>query len=621
MFVTARISVVAACAVLAACYSASPIAGLPCSENLQCPDTQLCLPAGVCVYESGRRTLVHDSAADFTGGELRGVEVSERGAVQTEAYFTHGLAVRAIGRAAFASPSDADFPSLATQAGVATSIVPGSVLSWGAGAAPPGHGLSRGDALTLLLEGEVYLEAGTWRLELRGDDAAIFDLAEPGSTTFRRVLEHASNGSAITTENLAAAGWYPVRLAVANAAASGAVQLLGAPGLGTPAPFDPIRLRTKIPAPVRGVLQESFVLPDQLRYTSGKHVAEVSNVAFGAVIPADSGIPGAGSYSVRFSGQFLVTRQLEGFTLISEAGHRVWIDGALLAEQMVTTVDGGATSEISALALGPGWHDFVFDLDKRVAGNASLKIVDLIGDSVAFSAQKLRPVVGSAVRWVGANLGGREDIPAAPPAVRTRNITLPSVEGTAHYAAIEYTIDHAALPEVSLALVRGGMQRTMAAAGSITGMGFARRRYRLDPPDFGGSPGGTWSFVVADTVNNTSNGTLEHTSVASSYRAASPLSAPFPEVATYTSAAIDLGDVLWIDSATFTLERASVGDAEIALRTAATEAELATAPWLPHDKTAPAKLAPLRYLQYRVTLRNPQVALALDRVEIQYYTR
>ncbi len=621
MFVAARISVVAACAVLAACYSASPVAGLPCSENLQCPDGQLCLPAGVCVYESGRRTLRHDSAADFAGGELRGVEISERGAVQTEAYFTHGLSVRAIGRAAFASPSDADFPSLATLAGASTTIVSGSVLSWGAGAAPPGHGLSRGDALTLLVEGEIYLEAGAWRLELRGDDAALFELATPGSAAFRRVLEHASNGTAITTEDLPTAGWYPVRLAVANAAAAGTVQLLGAPGLGTPTPFDPVRLRTKISAPTRGALQESFVLPDQLRYVSGKHVAEVSDVSFGAALPADTGLTNPNSYSVRFSGQFLVTQLLEGFTVISESGHRVWIDGALLAEQMVATPDSGATSVLTSLSLGPGWHDFVFDLDKRVLGNVSLKIVDPVGDSDVFAANKLRPVVGAGVRWAGANLGGREDIPPAPPAVRTRNLVLPSIEGTAHYTAIEYSIDHVALPEVSLSLNRGGTQRTMAAAGTMTGMGFTRRRYVLDPSDFGGSPGGTWSFVVADTVSNTNNGTLEHTSVASTYRATSRLSAPFPEVATYTSAAIDLGDVIWIDNVTFRLERASVGDAELELRTAATEAELATTAWNLHQEPLPTKLAPLRYLQYRVTLRNPQVALGLDRVEIQYYTR
>lgn len=621
MFAPSRIPLVAACAVFAACYSAAPEAGLPCSERLQCPDAQLCLPAGICVYEAGRRTLVHDSAADFAGGELDGVELSERGAVQTEAYFTHGLGVRALGRAAFGSPAEAAFAALAAEAGVSTTIAPGASLSWGAGAAPPGHGLPRGDALTLLLEGELYLEAGTWRLELRGDDAALAELAVPGSTAYRRVLEHSGAGSAITTETLETAGWYPVRLAVSNGAAAGAVQLLGAPGAGTPVPFAPERLRTKVSASTRGALQESFVLPDQLRYASGKQVAEVSSVSFGTAIPADSGIPGAGTYSVRFSGQFLVSNRLEGFTVISESGHRVWIDGALLAEQMVTTADSGATSILSALSLGPGWHDFVFDVDKRAVGNVSLKIVDPVGDSDAFSAEKLRPVVGSSVRWIGGNVGGREDIPGVPPAVRTRNVTLPSVSGTAYYTAIEYSIDHAALPEVSLALGRGATQRTMAAAGSITGAGFARRRYLLDPQEFGGAPGGTWSFIVADTLNNVNNGTLEHTSVASTYRATSPLSAPFPESATYTSAPIDLGEVIWIDSASFALERASVGDAELALRTAPTEAELTAAPWLPHERAAPAKLAPLRYLQYRVVLRNSQVALALDRVAIEYYTR
>lgn len=618
MFAATRICLASACAVLAACYSAAPEVGLPCSESLRCPDSQLCLPAGVCVYEAGKRTLVHDSAADFAGGELRGVEISERGAVQSEAYFTHGLAVRAIARAAFTTPADADFATLAAAAGTSTSIAPNASLSWGPGAPPPGHGLARGDALTLLLEGEIYLEIGTWRLELRGDDAAFFELAAPGTTAYRRVLEHSTTGTAITTESLEVEGWYPVRLAVANGAAAGTVQLLGAPGLATPVPLDPVRLRAKVPASARGALQESFVLPDQLRYASGKYVPEVRDVSFGTAIPSDSGIPQPGVYSVRFSGQFLVTNRLEGFTLISESGHRAWIDGALLTEQMVGTADSGATSVLSALSLGPGWHDFVFDVDKRAAGNASLKIVDPVGDSDAFSAAKLRPVVGSGVRWAGTNLGLREDIPAVPPAVRTRNLTLPAIAGTAYYTAIEYSIDHVALPEVSLALARGGTQRTMAAAGSITGSGFARRRYLLDPQVFGDSPSGTWSFIVADTLSNTNNGTLEHTSVASTYRSTTPLSAPFPESATYTSPPLDLGDVIWIDAVTVALERASVGDAEVALRTAATEADLAAAPWQPQGS---AKLAPLRYLQYRVVLRNPQVALALDRIAIDYYAR
>lgn len=603
-------------AVLVACYSAEPSPGLPCSAEARCPGGQTCLPAGVCVPDASGRELVLDSLEDFTaaGATAVGAVITGPGAVESQAYLTHGLALGAIASAAFTDAAAASWAALpAERSGAAVAY--SSSLAWGAGM-PLGLGLGRGADITVLAEGELYLEAGSWRLELRGDDQAFVELAEPGGGAYRRVLNHGGGGaSTTTTENIPADGWYPVRMAVANAAGPGSLLLRGARGVAGLAVFDQSRLRARLAPETRGLVQDSFQLFGLLRWASSKLVPSITDVQLGTAVPADSGIGSASQFSLRWSGQFLVEGGLDGFTITTEGGLRLWIDGQLRADR---TASG--ETPLTGLGIAPGWHDLVLELHKRAAGTASLRVSAPIGDPTAFTDAKLRPVIGMSQRWIGAQSGAVDALPD-PPDSLSRTLTLPPIAGTALSTSAEISIDHDTQSEVSMTVTRGAVQRTLVSQGTLSGNGFTRQRFDLDPRTYPGPPGGGWTFTVADNVAAVGTGDLTSVSLTTLYRATAPTSAPFAAQASWISAPFDLGDVLYLGTATWKLLQADNAKIALSLRTGASAEECQAAPWTPLAADGTSSAAPLRFVQLRVDLESPTAAAALDRFRLQYYVR
>ena len=602
--------------VLGGCYEPAPVSGLPCSEQAQCPSGQMCLSVGVCVVERGAHQLLHDSAADFAqpGAALVDAVILDGGTVEAQPWLTHGLLMSATSRAGFTDATAASWAALESSRVAERAVAYSTVQSWGMNGAPAGLGLGRGTDITLLLEGEIFLSAGAWRLELRGDDSAFVELASPGATEYRRVLVHGGNGSALITEQVPADGWYPVRMATANLNLGGSLQLRGALGAGPLASFDVSRLRTRLPQSLRGLVQESFDSQGLVRLASAKLTPSLRDVSFGTGTPPDSNVASATQFSVRYSGQFLVEGSLDGFTLTSEGGHRVWIDGALQADKMT----GSATSALSGLGLGAGWHDLVIDLNKRAAGASSLRITAPVGDPTAFTDAKLRPVLGVGQRVLTTRNGAVDVLPDPPDSV-SRTLTLAGIPGTALATAVEFAVDHSAHAELSLALSRGATQRTLAAQGSLTGSGFGRFRFELDPRMYPTSPGGTWTLTAADNLAATGTGNLESAAVTTLYRATSAASAPFAQAFTYTSALQDLGDVVYLGKASWQVLRGEGQDVTVSVRTGATEDACLSADWqvVAADGTSPAPA--LRFLQYRFQVKSPTVAVAVDRFQLDYY--
>ncbi|HRC55125.1 MAG TPA: hypothetical protein PKU97_04335, partial [Kofleriaceae bacterium] len=223
-------------------------------------------------------------------------------------------------------------------------------------------------------------------------------------------------------------------------------------------------------------------------------------------------------------------------------------------------------------------------------------------------------------RWLSARNGASEPIPNPPDTVQ-RTLTLPGVLGTAVATSLEATLTHSTLAEISLSLTRSGMQRTLAAQGSLTGQGTTRLRYELDPRMYPSAPGGAWLFTFADHVLDVGTGDVDSASVTTLYRATSPDAMPFPSSFSYTSALQDLGEVAWLGMSTAKLHRAAPQDAIVSLRTGATEAECLAAPWHRVDASGGSAAVPLRFLQYQVELQSPATAAALDSFHLEYFVR
>lgn len=602
-----------------ACYSPSPAPGLPCAEDRQCPDGQVCSPAEVCVSSGSVRALHDDRADDFAHPEatLSHAVITDRGAVESAPWMTYGMRVTAIESSAFADAATASWGELIAQPIAGQGYLYSTAISWTDPAFPAGLGLTKATDVTLLLEGELFLDAGTWRLLLRADDLGFLDIAEPGTTDFRRVLVATSEAESPGSFEAKADGWYPVRMATVNRNGTGNIFLSGATGTGTINTFNAARLRAQVPGKATGLVQDAFDSPGLMYFRTTKIAEDIRDLSFGTASPPDAGISSSGSYSVRWAGQFFLEEQLEGFTLTTEgAGHRLWIDGRLLADKLATN---GASSVLVDLDVGPGWHDVVIDLDKAAPAAVALRITDVKGDEDAFTPERLRPVLGQSQRWLASRNSTALPIPTDGTA--TRSLFLPGIPGTVLAATAEVTISHTAFPDLSLAARWGATTRTLAATGTLTGTGRLTRTYALDPKDYSPNPGSTWAFTVTDGTANMSTGAIDQALVTVTYTATAASSLPLSPVATYISAPRELDEPVALGKASWKLRSTEGVTAEVWLRSCAAAAECAAAEWSPVNAEGLSAAAPDRFVQYRVVLTaSGLVAAALDSFTLEYYS-
>jgi hypothetical protein len=615
----------AALTVLVACYSPSPAAGLPCTSDRQCPDGQVCSPTEVCVASGSVHALDDDAGdGDFDddGVTLENAILSRRGQVESAPWMNHGLRVVSIDRAVFGDPATVTWDELIAEKITGQGYLYSASIGWSDTGTPPGLALTAGTDVTLLLEGQIFLDTGTWKLELRADDLGFVDLAEPGSSTYRRVMTTTFSSTALGTYDAKVAGWYPVRMAMTNRNLAGNISLRGATGISVPTIFDASRLRAAVPPEARGLVMDAFDSPSLLHFRSAMVSGNILDLTYGANPPPDSGISTATAYSVRWAGQFYVERIVDGFTLTTEGGgHRVWVDGQLLGDRLAAP---SATSTLVALGLTPGWHDLVIDLEKRIIGNTALRITGITGDQNAFSPENLRPVVAPAQRWLSArNTQTTSTLIPEPPAALTRLLALPSIAGTASAVNIELAVEHTAQAELSLAARSNGVSRILAAAGTLAGAGFARVRFALNPRDFGVSPGSSWLLTVADNTAMMGTGDLREVSVSVEYAATSSASLPFAPVTTFISAPRNLQDgVVAFGRMMWKLRDDNGVTVAVSVRSGATAEACLAAEWQPVDATGHTTAVPAgRFVQYRVAMTTSGlIAAALDRFTLEYYS-
>jgi hypothetical protein len=602
---------------LAACYGPDAPAGAPCDADADCPSSQFCEPDTLtCESSEGREVWRDDAAADFAaaGAYTDEVTIEPGGFVGPTAYFAGGVRLSAIDRNAI--PDNATpWNELAGLARTGTTYVRGLTIDF-ADAPPLGFPLTKTDDLTVIVEGEIYLEdSGTWRFELTANDIGFIELAPPGSTAFERVVTDANN----KTEgfyNAGATGWYRLRGAFADRSGTMSYELrYDSPGPGNLHPVPATALRAPA-GDVAGMIVDGF--EDAFLIGPKASVLDAGTLG-GLALDADPfGLPiGNNSYSLRFAAQVLIdVPGSYALRLRSGQGHRAWLDGAQIANKFDTNPQMTVTERTQ---LEPGWHDLVVDMNRSSAPTAELDVTVAEGpvwSGQAIPLDHLRPVVGRATRWAGGMTLGSVGIPDG--GTVSRNVSFDvQPDLVASEIDVEFKLNHNALSQVDVKVDPPvGTTATVMQAGSVMLSGSYTGHAMMLPSTAGAS----WNVLATDISLDGVVGTLGEIGV-TLLGAAGP--APFSTTYRYVSAPRELGAVASFLAPRWALRQSRPDTmVTVSLRTCDAAAACAGEPWTPIAIGAAPQVTPRRFAQYMIELAGTDdVPTALDWIEIAYRKR
>lgn len=597
---------------LGACYSPQAPYGAPCGTDADCPSGQTCAPeTSTCGPPAEQQVWRDDSAADFTaaGAYTEEVAVEPAGFVGPAAHFAGGVRLSGIGRAAIAGPATT-WSELAALPRTGATYARGIQLDFPG--APLDLGLGQGD-FTVLVEGEVYLDvSGSWRFELTANDLGFIELAPPNSSDFARVIDDQNNKTTGLYE-APAPGWYRIRGAFADAAGSAGFALrYDAPGPGGLRGIPAAALRAPA-SDVTGMIVDGF---DDPYLTGPRGTLLAAGSLGGLALGADPlGLPVGTNFSLRFAAQALIdTGGDYQLRVQSSQGHRAWLDGNVIADQL----DGNPhTTVTAATPLEPGWHDLVVDIQQVGASSSQLDVTVASGPTWAgqpIPADHLRPIVGRATRWAGGLSTSTSTIPDGGTLTRTVSFEVPADFATTRIDT-EVKLNHDALAAVEVKLAPPvGPTATLVSAGSLGGSGSYSRHGTMPAS----SAGPSWGFLVTDTVGGDgATGNLTYAAV-TMLGVAGP--APFEGAYRYASSPHDLGEVAAISSIKWGLRQARpTTKVAASLRTCDAAAACAGEPWTAVADGAVPAVQPRRFAQYMIEVTGTDdVPTALDWIEIGY---
>jgi hypothetical protein len=599
--------------VLWGCYNPDAPFGLPCSENGDCPDGQSCdVETNTCLPPL---TVWHDDTADDfarDGAVLRDATIEPAGFIGPVAYLTGRFKLTSIASDLVTDPANTPWDTIASADAVGVSFARGLEIDYGT-SAPEGLGLTGVDNVTVAVEGEVYLDAaGAWRFELDANDRAFVEVAPTGGdfkrvVTSERVVE---NGNV----DVATPGWFRVRAAFSNAGGNMTFQLRidppNKPGGARTIVSDQMRARVD---GLTGYIADGFAFGLLTDYHAASLVADPLDGSYdtdpyGIVL-------GTSAWSMRWSGQ--VQFDAGGdyvFHIESHRGHRMWIDGNLIANAFVNTDQQSTTMPIH---LDAGWHDVVVDLTKDGDDNPSRLSVRVesgpawVGEPIP--ADHVRPVMGRGVRWTSDEDGNDIAVPDAGSTSRALTVDWPA-NATPLAIATSYEIVHSAQAQMSVVVdpPNGGNQ-TILGAGQLTGSGAAVGYAAIPASDAGSG----WTFIASDSTADAITGVLSMACVTITYAGGTP---PFPMSFRYESAVHELGDVIALGALRYQLRQTQT--ALVQLRTCDTADACANEAWTEVANGVKPSVAPRRVAQYAVELATDgDHPTALDWIELAYAKR
>jgi len=527
--------------------------------------------------------------------------------------FTGGLRVSGIAGVVVNNPDATTFDQVIASPLTGAAVIRDSDINYGTGT-PPGIGLSSADLITVVVEGEIELDAaGTWRIELNANDAGFLDIAAPGAG-FTRLIS-STNANAIASIDVPQPGWYRIRGAFSDSGGSMQWDLqVDSPAIPGSAFRDlgSDHMRARVDD-LPGVVIDGFDEPFDILYGGSVRV-DVLDQSFAG---NPFGLPlGSGSYTVRSSGQLLIDTDGDYvFQIDSVQGHRMWLDGIEIADKLGSTNSTSTTT--NAIHLVSGWHDLVIDVGRRGGSGTSRLALSIVSGPTTGSipSDHLRPVVGRAERFATRSSTTPVAIPDNGSASRTITIDEP-VGFVADRIDLQVDLAHADVSTLSLVVnPPSGSDFTLAGAGSLSGTSATL----TDNPTIGHA-GSSWQFTATDTVADAVTGTIEFAGVT---MLGTGGVAPFATAYRYESAIHDLGpDVTQLDGMTWALRQASdPAVAAMQIRTCDDAAGCAAEPWTDVALGTVPGVPARRFAQYGVTITtNGDIPVALDSVELNYTT-
>lgn len=594
---------------LAGCYSPDPPFGAPCSASQECPEGQECdLLTNICGFPTEMRALRDDTAAQFEGGALDGTIVEAGGFVGPVPYFVSGVRATGIAGNQLATSIDTTtFEQLAQLTPTGVGVLRGVTIDLGDGV-PPLLGFTAADDITVLVEGEIFLDtAGAYQLEFRANDIGFLDIAAPGGA-FER-LASVGTTAEVLAYTVSTPGWHRFRGAFADSAMFLEWELRyrppGAGGMRS-VPHDIVRARVDgLDGAIVDGFDEAFVA---LHSLTGL-VDKLDALQF-TTVPYASGV-GNGAYTLRWTAQFLIdTAGDYRFKLDTSQGHRLWIDGAQVANAYVGTAQATTTPMMS---LEPGWHDLVIDALKTGGPSARFSFTVDSGPQFAgggFPRDHLRPVAGRTARFASSSSEPYVDITDGMTITRSVSPTLPTAVTTLAIDA-SFSLTHPLQTQVSVVLdPPSGANITLVAAASLSGVGDYMEHDAI-PIDRSGA---TFNFIAGDALVDAMIGTLQWISVTTTYTGGR---APFETLGTYTSTVREI-DAARFGALSWSMRQAKA-DPIVSVRTCEAEADCEAETWLPVINGETPMADARKYFQYKVEIMtNGDVPASLDWIDLQY---
>jgi len=603
---------------LAACFSPSAPSGLPCGEGRTCPDGQTCdIISNECGVASVALVWRDDTAEDFGAGS-GDVTIESQGFLGPAAFFTGGVRIAGYDGALITDLATASIDTIVADHTPTAAGLQHSLRIDFQATNPPGLGLANPDDATIVIDGEVELEAaGNWRFQLTANDRGLFEIAEPGSATFTRVIEDVNTG---TTGTFAVTqpGWHKFRAAFQDQTLAFDFALVYDPpniqgGAFRDIPSD--RLRARV-GDLDGLLVDGF---DQanLIFQNGSLLSRQPLAA----VPLEENpfaLPiGLVAFSLRWSGQFLIDDPGDfSFALDTVHGHRLWIDGVLVADKFTSTA---AMSTTAPLTLDAGWHDVVLDVTKEGGGPGSVSLIVASGPQFAGGAlpgDHLRPVLGRGARAISDRNLAVLALPDGTGTSASRGLTIELPASRTSTLDVRAAVEVAGDNLASLSLVIDpptGANIPVIAAGDFTGAGSEL----VHVPLAIANAGTNWLFIGTDALADTLIDRISSVFVTIVYDGGTP---PFAPTSRYESAVRELGDVVGFERIAWTTRRDPAA-ITVRMRTCDT-GETCTGPFVEVANNSEPALELRPFAQYEIEITsNGDVASALDAIELRYFVR
>lgn len=592
------------------CYSPDAPFGVPCSASQECPDGQECdLLTNVCGYPTEERALRDDTATEFEGGTLDNAMIEAGGFVGPIPYFVQGVRATGITGNQIATSTGVTFEALAQLPATGHGVLRGVDIGFGE-AVPALLGLTAGDDITVLVEGELWLEAaGDYSFDLRCNDTGFIDIAAPGAA-FVRVADAAGMTPKPFTYTVSAPGWYRFRGAVADSMLAMDWELrYKAPNVSgglRQIPDDIVRAPVAdLDGPIVDVFDEAWLA---LMVGTGL-TDKLDNLSF--TQPPYGFDTGVGDYTLRWTAQFLVDTEGDyRFKLDTSQGHRAWIDGVRVANAFGGAAEVTTTNPIHLVA---GWHDLTIDGVKT--GGTSSRFSFTVESGPQFAGggiprDHLRPVSGRDVRFTSAQSQPYVDLVDGMTVSRSVTMDLPPGV-TPQIIDASFSVTHPLQPQLSVILdPPSGANITMLAPADLAGTG-VYQGHDVIPNDRNGT---TFTFIAGDSTVDAMIGVLQWISVTTTYTGGRP---PYDARVVYTSTVRDL-DVARFGALTWQMRQAKA-EPTVSVRTCDEETGCEAEPWTPVASGATPAVPARKYLQYRVEIdSSTDVPSSLDWIDLQY---